>query len=172
MVVSRERASSRRGFTLIELIVVLAILGIAAAFILPPFGSGLSHWRLQGTVREVATLLKFARTQAVASMRPLQVVLDRPRRLFWLDNAHAPSLVDPAQAEHRKLRLYALPEGVRFGDIATDNFDAEVQQFRIVFFPRGSSSGGKIELLDKRGRGYWVSVDSATGRAGVTRGDG
>ncbi len=168
---NRRRQSSASGFTLMELIVVVTILGIAVSFILPSFGRGLDHWRLRGAVREVATLIKFARTQSVASMRPLHVVLDRSRSLYWLDNADGPVVTDSPQAE-RKVRLYALPDGVRFGEVGGGGFAMDEERFRIIFFPRGSSSGGEVQLVDEKGRAYQISVDSVTGRAGIARGEG
>ena len=169
---NRLRKSSASGFTLMELIVVVTILGIAVSFILPSFGRGLDHWRLRGAVREVATLIKFARTQSVAAMRPLHVAFDRSRSLYWLDNADAPVINDHAQADERKIRLYSLPDGVRFGEAEGGGFAMDEGQVRIIFFPRGGSSGGVVQLVDERERVYRIRVDSVTGRAGIVRSEG
>ncbi len=163
-----ERKSSR-GFTLLELIVVLSIVAIAVSLVLPSIGSGIRHWRLRGAVREVATLLKFARNQSVVSTKPLHVILDRSRSLYWLDNADASVLAHAVRSDQRKIRLYALPDGIRFGDVAMGYFGMEPERLRIVFFPRGSSTGGEVQILDEGGRGYQIRVDSLTGRAGIVR---
>ncbi len=105
-------------------------------------------------------------------MRPLQVIFDRSRSLYWLDNADAPVHFDPVQAIKRKVRFYALPEEARFGEMRSPSLHTEDQQFRFIFFPRGTSSGGEIEILDRRGRGFRINIDSVTGRTGIKRSSG
>jgi hypothetical protein len=105
-------------------------------------------------------------------MRPLQLILDRSRNLYWLDNADAPLSLDATQAEKRRVRFYALPDEVRFGEITSSRSNGDDDRFRFLFFPRGTSSGGEIELLDRRGRGYRIAIDAVTGRTGVTRSGG
>jgi len=160
------------GFTLIEVIVTLTIVALATSFVLPGLNSGLPHWRLTGAVRDMATLLKFARNQAVVSLRPLHVVLDKSRHLYWLDNADAPLTGDPSAGGRRKIRIYALPDDVNFGELAGGVVPIGEERARILFFPRGSSSGGEIHLRDKKGRDYTIKVDSATGYTTIGRRSG
>ncbi len=167
-----KRRAAQAGFTLIEMIVTLTILALATSLVLPSLDSGLPRWRLSGAVRDIATLLKFARNQSVASMRPLHVVLDKSRNLYWLDNADAPVTGDPSQAGRRNIRLYNLPDDVSFGELAGGVVPVDHERSRILFFPRGSSSGGEVHLQDKKGRGYTITVDSVTGYTNVARGSG
>ncbi len=160
------------GFTLVEMIVVLTILGLAASFVLPSLDRGLPHWRLIGAAREFVTLLKFARNQSLASMSPLHVVVDRSRNLYWLDSAEALAAPDWLHGGERKVRVYALPEGVSFGEPGGGIVSVDEQRFRILFFPRGNSSGGEIQLRDKNGRAYRIDVDTVTGRPEIKRTSG
>jgi len=78
---SRYRASGSgpercHGFTLIEVIVTLAILGFALVLVAgykPPWSSGLG---LKGTAFELASGLRLARSEAIASNRPVTFDLD------------------------------------------------------------------------------------------------
>jgi len=161
--------SSDQGFTLIEMVVVLVIMGVAFSLTLPSLGDGLRRWRLQGAVREVATLLKFTRNQSVAGRAPLQVLLDRSRNLYWLDKANAPVLADPSRADEKGIRLYALPAGIRFGEVTVSNTSLAEERIGILFFPTGGSTGGEVQILDARGRAYRISVDPVTGQARIQR---
>lgn len=157
---------------MIETIVTLTLLALAASFVLPSLDSGLPHWRLRGSVRDIVTLLKFARNQSVVSMKPLHVILDKSRNLYWLDNADAPVTGDPSHAGKRKIRLYALPDDVSFGELAGGIVPVDAERSRILFFPRGSSSGGEVHVRGKKGRNYTIKIDSVTGYANVSRSSG
>lgn len=63
----RER--KRRGFTLLELMVALALIGILAAFAVPSWQQMQRDNRLKGVARNVANALLYARAQAVLSER-------------------------------------------------------------------------------------------------------
>jgi len=167
-----KRQSLADGFTLIEMIVVLTVLGLAASVVIPSLGSGLPRLRLVGAARDFATLLKFARSHSLAAALPLHVVLDTSRNLYWLDNAEAPAMADVSLLGERKIRLYALPQGVSFGNIGGGILPVDDKRFRILYFPSGGSSGGQVELRDEKGRAYGINVDSVTGRSEIIRNRG
>jgi hypothetical protein len=147
--------------------VVLVLVGVAAAVAVPPLGAGLRHWRLQGAVREVRTLLTFARNEAVARREPLQVVVDRARGFYWLDAADPAVLEDPLRDEHPRIRRYTLPSGMRFGEVRLAGDLAAGERIGIAFFPKGTSSGGEVQILDDRRRSYRISIHPFTGQARV-----
>lgn len=51
----RSRISSRRGFTLVELLLVLVILGILAAIVVPKFGGRTEQARITAAVTQIST---------------------------------------------------------------------------------------------------------------------
>ena len=157
------------GFTLLELVVVLSIVGIAVSFVLPSLERGFRQWRLQGAARDLATTLKFTRNQSVAQRASFQVVFDRSRNVYWLDRTDAPALAEPEQAEEKQVRLYALPGGVKFLAVTVGSTRADGERVGILFSPRGNSTGGEVEIGDERGRTYRVNVDPMTGHARVGR---
>ena len=79
---SRPDLERCAGFTLIEVIATLAILGLALVIVAgykPPWSSGLG---LKGTASELASGLRLARSEAIASNRPVAFDLDVTDHLY------------------------------------------------------------------------------------------
>ena len=169
--ISRKARRPGAGFTLLEMVVVLAIAGLALSLVLPGLARGLVRWRLQAAVREVATTMKFTRNQAVTRRMPFQVVMDRSQNLYWLDRLEAPVLHDPQQAAEKGIRLYALPAGIRFGEVTIGDISAAEARVGMPFYPKGNSAGGAVQILDERAGAYRISLDPVTGHARIERWD-
>jgi prepilin-type N-terminal cleavage/methylation domain-containing protein len=81
--------SSRSGFTLLEVLVVTLVLGIAAAVAIPSFTS-IGGERLDLAATEVADALRFARGEALRTGQPYGVSADvatQRVRVYWLDKS-------------------------------------------------------------------------------------
>jgi len=73
--------NSSAGVTLLELLVVLVIMAIVAAFVYPMFGgSGVSTGELKSAARQVAAGLRLARSEALATRKETRVLLDLEQR--------------------------------------------------------------------------------------------
>ena len=68
--------TDERGFTLIELIVVLAILALATALVPPLLSGGRDRAAFQSTVREVAAALRETRSLAMTRDRSEALLVD------------------------------------------------------------------------------------------------
>ncbi len=64
------------GFTLVELLVVVAILGVIAAVVGPRVGATLAGGRLRVAARELAGACRYARTMALLAGTPIDVSVD------------------------------------------------------------------------------------------------
>ena len=148
----------RRGYTLLELLVVLAIIGAAGLIVLPQAGKGLETFRLKATTRQVASVFRYARTLAVAERRVSVVGLDLSRAEYWL------AVAAPDRPGEVVRATYTLPRSVRV--LARPLGEARSRErgvVRFVFFPRGGAYGGQVWLEGEKGRRYGVLVDPVTG---------
>ncbi len=141
----------QRGFTLIEVVVVLAILAVATALVLPAVGRGTEALRLRSEAGRVAALVREARLQAVSRGRATRVTLDRAR------NTVAFTADDP---EH-PLRTLELPAGLRLAVVAGGE--------SLTFSSRGLTRETRWLVEAAGGRGLLIDVDPVTGRVTVGR---
>ncbi len=81
---SARRLSQKRsnGFTLIETLIVLAVIGILVLISAPALLSMMNRFKLSGTTREVASLMQAARMESIKLNAPTQVNYDATSNTF------------------------------------------------------------------------------------------
>jgi general secretion pathway protein H len=138
------------GFTLIEILVVLAVLGFALALIAAHKAPWSAALGLDGTAAELAQQLRLARAEAIARDRPVAFVLDLAHHAYRVGDGPAHPL--PAHLAVQMLTIAG--EELAPGAAA------------IRFNPDGSATGGRISLSADHRR-IAVGVDWLTGRVRV-----
>lgn len=135
------------GFTLVELIVVLAILAGLAALAAPSFSRTAESARLRTAASDVRTSLSRGRALAVAAARERTVVFDLSRGEFGVDN--------------EAVRL--LPGTIRLGAVIPGEGRRDRGSVRVRFFPDGSGDETEISVTAEDGGTLRVTVDPLTG---------
>ncbi|WP_052063563.1 GspH/FimT family protein [Nitrincola sp. A-D6] len=90
------RNHSCQGFTLVELILVLVLLGVLSAVVLPRFTS--SGYAEYGYTEELASAIRFAQQSAVATNRPVTLTLSSNHYRICRDTtcpSSGPFLINP-----------------------------------------------------------------------------
>jgi general secretion pathway protein H len=151
---TRVRPASPRcaaGVTLIELIVVMALMAILAGIAIPLLGPGVSTTELKSAARQVAAGLRLARSEALSTRADTTMLFDLEGRTFRVGS-------DP--------KVHALPKelGMKLFTAQADLVDERVGAIR--FFPDGGSNGGRVTLAAGE-RKYEVDVDWLTGRIAI-----
>lgn len=75
MTSAKFKTARRAGFTMIEVLIALAMFGILAAFAIARIGPGLVHARVNRAVSVLATDLQFAQQMASRRRSPITVVI-------------------------------------------------------------------------------------------------
>jgi prepilin-type N-terminal cleavage/methylation domain-containing protein len=133
-----NHVNRRSGFTLVEVVVVMAIIAISLTLAGPRIGAGIGRIELNQAEQTVRSYIKLGRVQAQRSDRAHYVVLDRQKRSVVLVNR-----------EMKVLREAELPSSVEFV------LEPEVQLSAVSIAPSGIARGNPIRL---RGRSTEIEV--------------
>jgi general secretion pathway protein H len=162
-----QGGAAHRGFTLFELLVVMVIIGIAASLVVPRLGGGVDKMQLRTATRDLASVMRFARSQAVTHGGEHQVLFDTATRGVAIhatttadvDGTAADSSSEDIPSRHR----YQLPDGImlhRGGDLLAQ---ADQPVLLASFFSMGNSTGGTIRLTGAQDRSRSIRIDAITG---------
>jgi general secretion pathway protein H len=143
-----------RGFSLIELIVVLIILSLSISLVFPSLSRFSKAIELKGTVKKVSAILRHCRSEAVNKGKVYQVLIDSDLR-----QARVQSLEEMGEDEKREekiqKKIYQIPDGI------------QINEALIEFYPNGGSNGGSILFSSQNRKGYKIEVHFLTGMVKV-----
>ena len=157
----------QRGFTLLELLIVMSLMALITAVAAPNFGGALLTLQTRSAVKKVSAILRYARNQAVSTQLVHRVVFDFADGQVLLQAVDGSShnengssaILSPTDVK----QIYLLPEKVTFFQAKDVQGEVSTEKFTFVFYPAGNSSGGEITLSGKPGHFYAVTVDFVTG---------
>lgn len=144
---SAEAGASEAGFALIEMLCVLAIIGLLAAIILPAIPRATTRARLESYAVETAALLKADRNAALRRQVQVATRIDAPSRTIRSGVSG---------------RVVRLPDDVTLDALLASRCANARAGRSIDFFPSGMSCGGTIALA-RPGMGFEVRVNWLTG---------
>jgi len=144
----------QRGFTLVELLVVLMIAALAMTLVGTSISRSVSGAEMRQAANKVAASLRYTRTRAILTKAEQVFLLDTESRRY-------------TAADREPV---VLPEGMNVElNTARSELTSETAG-GIRFYPDGGSTGGNVRL-EANGRVYRVNVAWLTGEASLERGE-
>ena len=133
------QVTANRGFTLLELLIVVMILAFASTLVGINFGGDRAN--LDSIARTLVTDLRYVRSRAMVGNVDTALTVDLTRNVYY---SQAANIDRP------------LPDSVAL-ELTVDRRDTAGRRGRIVFYPDGSSSGGKLRLT-RNGRSLEITT--------------
>jgi type II secretory pathway pseudopilin PulG len=134
--------------TLLELVVVLAILSLAVSLVAPRFGNWSDEWTLRSTAERVAQTVRYARTRALFEQSYYVVEIE--------PGAHLVRVFNPASGF---LRGFALPRGVT----VDDGEYPPPPVVRLLLPPSGVVEERNLWVTNRRGSKFRIHVNFMLG---------
>ncbi len=143
--------SRTRGFTLLELMIVIVIIGVVLALSPPLFSAGVTSAEQRAVARSVAQTLRFARSEAIANRTDVGVEFNLEDRTYQL----------PGGKKRGKW-----PETIQLDLTTTVAETVDAKRAFVRFYSDGGSTGGRVTLKVKE-REYRIDIGWLNGRVAI-----
>lgn len=163
--VKMKRLLSKRGITLLELMASVVIIGILAAMAAPSFERSVQRIKFRGKTKDVVSLLRTARSEAITKKEPFGVYFDSEARIisFFQDQANLTSYTYDDGSDSLIMADSLPPEMIYLYATFTNS--------AVIFQPNGSASGSgyiyMIALSNSIVNTSSASVLASTGKSKV-----
>lgn len=137
-----------RGFTLVELMVVFALLALLIALVPVAFDRLMDSARYRDTVRAVLADMRAARHRAQSEGVEVRFAVNLRERSFGVEGGTRRTVPEPLQMRAVMAQQESTAEG----------------EMGIRFLPRGGATGGSVDLIRPSGGGVRLRVDWFSGR--------
>ena len=173
------------GFTLVDLLAVVLILGIIGTIGLPSINAALEDYRLSGAIEEIVTALEYARAVAINSGSETRVTIDNTADTVLVEKfvitanlLGIETTLPEADVEGGSYTVMELPMNrgtdyyISFSDDERfDGVDITSSSFGagnlVIFSALGTPSDGGTVTLTSTNRQAVITVDTLTGRVTV-----
>ena len=145
-------AGNSSGFTLVELLVVLAVLALALAVVPPSLTGAIDSARFKSAQRDLVSALRYARSRAVNSQQAASVDINVKQGTMQVAG---------------RQRTLSVPDDVALTLVTAQREQLSAYEGAIRFYPDGSSTGGQVRF-SRDGQVWSIDVDWLTGRTSTT----
>jgi len=157
----QSRIKKIAGFTMVELMITIVVIGVLAAMAGPGFSNWIPKMKLKAEAREKVNFLRQARSRAIAENSQFGVYFDQDsgEAAFFKDTISPELATYECGADSLVANVIESEPNVFFSNCTLTNSV-------VIFYPNGSAStSGGIELHDTESEyQYTITVLASTGR--------
>ena len=143
----RRSQTGRAGFTLMEILLVVVIIGVASAVAIPTFARSFRGAKVRNSTRTVMMMHRHAQTKAVLGQRYMALLFDEVKGTLEMVDQGQPGV------KIRSFRGGKEIDGIHF----------------VSYYPNGMCEAYSVEIGDDENRTAKIKVDAVTGKAKVER---
>jgi len=175
----------RAGFTLLEILIVVLVVGITAALVIPESIKAVNGSRLRSGLEQIISLNRYARSKALLETAPMAVLyhqdtgqiqlLQLPRRqdiASDLDQLTPPprmegemEMLSEGTQDLKDLRTVQLPEGISIQNVK--GAEQEENTWFILYTAGGMTDPHTVEIHDGGNIPTFITVEGLTGEVRV-----
>ena len=163
-------SNTEKGFTLIELILVLVIISIAFAIVVPAVGNRFGGSDPKRTAAQLRTTLELLRLRALTDGIEQRLVIDPEDNRYWQESGRQVAARDDSdeESDHEDEQITSSDEDLQLS--ATSLWVREEGEVEFRFYADGTNSGGEITIEQQRGTNviaYTIVLNPLLGTATV-----
>lgn len=157
------QAETKKSFTLMEMLVVLAVIALLLGVSIPFFSSFTKGAKLKTAAKDITAVLNTARSYAITYRKNYSVTFDYENR------PHSYYIIDEGGTVVKK--KYYLPSAIRLYRPSDPNNPTTFDSNKATFSSTGglTASAGSVWIADKREDFRRISVSNATGRVKIDK---
>ncbi len=157
------QSNQSRGFTLIEILVVMVLISLVTAFTIPSIRTSLFSDQLKATARRLVGFVTEVSQNAVSNQSEYRISFDLEENRVWA----TPGAAKNKQDEEVKEIKLVVPESVRIVDVVSANSDKNSQGTATLYLSKkGYIDKTAIHLRSDDGRDMTIVLSPFLG---VTR---
>jgi len=152
----KRQRSGKKGFTLLELILVMVILSTVLAMAAPSLRGFFGSRKTHDEAARLLALTQFARSQAISEGIVYRLNIDTNDRVYWLTSQRK-GVFEELETEFGY--VFTFPDDIT---VELEDVDKDDDEMFFAFTPQGTVTAGTIRLIDRRGLVLEITCPTVT----------